>query len=515
MTEVISVRFKNKGKIYFFSPNGNNVKKGDNVIVETAKGMEYAECVRENHPVDDGIIIPPLRPVVRIATRDDAYRASMNKQKELEAFEICKNKIADHKLDMKLVDVEYSFDGTKILFCFTSEGRVDFRDLVKDLAGTFKMRIELRQIGVRDEARMLGGLGICGKPFCCAQFLNDFQPVSIKMAKTQGLSLNPMKISGSCGRLMCCLKYEQDAYEDLVKKVPKVDAFVETPDGKGMVTDVNLLRSRVRVKLETQNDLTLRTYEAEDIRVLGGKAQRAEYLAAVEAGTEAPLPKRVPAASFEHKKPIEYDLPEVTFKNHEEEAPTRELTREEIIQNNRKNRKKALEKAAAEQKASNSAEQKEESQSKKQRNPRPEKKQKKQENKPSKAENKPVNQEKPVEIAPVEKQERSDKKRGFKHKQNNKSGNAAAPVEQNAEPKQDNAQNENGGKKKFGDKFRSRKNKQKTGEQKQPDAQPQQNAPQPKAQTAESVEQKQSKPHHRPYYRKRNSNKNQNKPNQQ
>ena len=234
MTEVVSVHFKSKGKVYFFDPNGMEVKKGDNVIVETAKGLEYAECVRGNHEVDDASLIPPLRPIIRIATAEDTKRAEENKKKEAEAFEICREKIEKHELDMKLVDVEYNFEGNKILFFFTSDGRVDFRELVKDLAAIFKTRIELRQIGVRDEARMLGGLGICGRPFCCAQFLDDFQPVSIKMAKTQGLSLNPTKISGTCGRLMCCLKYEQDAYEDLVKRVPKVDAFVETPMGKAL-----------------------------------------------------------------------------------------------------------------------------------------------------------------------------------------------------------------------------------------------------------------------------------------
>ena len=279
MTEVISVRFKSKGKVYFFSPNGITVTPGGFVIVETAKGLEYAECVRGNHEVEDDVVIPPLRPVIRLATDEDAKRAEENRKKEKEAFEICKKKIEQHELDMKLVDVEYNFEGNKILFFFTSDGRVDFRDLVKDLASIFKTRIELRQIGVRDEARMLGGLGICGKPFCCAQFLDDFQPVSIKMAKTQGLSLNPTKISGTCGRLMCCLKYEQEAYEDLVKDVPKVDSFVDTPDGKGLVIDVNLLRGKVRVKLDEHSELTMKTYEAAEVQVLGGKAARAEYLA--------------------------------------------------------------------------------------------------------------------------------------------------------------------------------------------------------------------------------------------
>lgn len=297
MTEVISVRFKNKGKIYFFDPNNVAAEKGDYLVVETAKGLEYAECVRGNHEVDDASVIPPLRPVIRIATPQDIARAEENKKKEAEALEICRDKIEKHGLEMKLVDVEYNFEGNKILFFFTSDGRVDFRDLVKDLAGVFKTRIELRQIGIRDEARMLGGLGICGKPFCCTQFLDDFQPVSIKMAKTQGLSLNPTKISGTCGRLMCCLKYEQNAYEDLVKNVPKVDAFVDTPAGKGSVIDVNLLRSRVRVKLADTHELTIKTFEADEVEVLGGKAARAEYEAAKADGRITPPvpPRRQPA----------------------------------------------------------------------------------------------------------------------------------------------------------------------------------------------------------------------------
>ena len=207
---------------------------------------------------------------------------------------ICRQRIEKHGLEMKLVDVEYNFEGSKILFFFTSEGRVDFRELVKDLAGIFKTRIELRQIGVRDEARMLGGLGICGRPFCCAQFLDDFQPVSIKMAKTQGLSLNPVKISGSCGRLMCCLKYEQDAYEELVQSVPKIDAFVETPAGVGTVVDVNLLKGTVRVRLEDPNDMSMKTFEAAEVTVLGGKAKRAEYLAALAEGRIEPPQKSQP-----------------------------------------------------------------------------------------------------------------------------------------------------------------------------------------------------------------------------
>ena len=284
MTEIVSIRFKNKGKTYFFAPNGNTVADGDPVIVETSKGPEFAVCTWGNHWVDDTRVVQPLRPVLRRATPEDVRRNEQNEAREAEAFRICQEKIAERGMDMKLVDVEYSFDGSKILFFFTSEGRVDFRELVKDLAGVFHTRIELRQIGVRDEAKMLGGLGICGRPFCCRQFMDDFHPVSIKMAKTQGLSLNPTKISGTCGRLMCCLKYEQAAYEDLVKQAPKVDAFVDTPGGKGTVVNVNLLRSYAKVRLEDSGDTIPKTYPFDELEILGGKARRAEYIAARDAG---------------------------------------------------------------------------------------------------------------------------------------------------------------------------------------------------------------------------------------
>ena len=309
MTEVISIRFKNKGKVYYFDPAGQQYAEGDNVIVETSKGLEYTWCSEGNHMVDDSLVVQPLMPAVRAATAEDTARYEENKKKEAEAFAICEEKIKKHGMDMKLVDVEYSFDGSKILFFFTSDGRVDFRDLVKDLASVFKTRIELRQIGVRDESRMLGGLGICGRPFCCSQFLDEFHPVSIKMAKTQGLSLNPTKISGTCGRLMCCLKYEQAAYEDLIKKAPKVDAFVDTVEGKGSIVSVNLFRGNAKVRLEDTNDTTLHSFDFDDIEVLGGKARRAEYIAAKaegrleEAGFKpSPLPKPEP-------------LPEVVFTN--------------------------------------------------------------------------------------------------------------------------------------------------------------------------------------------------------
>ena len=252
MTEIIGVRFKSGGKQYYFDPRGLAVRPGQGVIIETSRGLEYGECAQGNTMVEDEAVVQPLRPLVRLATERDLDIVARNREKEKKAFAICQEKIAAHGLDMKLVEVEYNFEGSKILFFFTSDGRVDFRALVKDLASVFHTRIELRQIGVRDEAKMLGGLGICGKPFCCATFLDEFQPVSIKMAKTQNLSLNPTKISGTCGRLMCCLKYEQEAYEDAVHRMPKNESFVETPDGVGTVTQVNLLRETVKVRLEDQ-----------------------------------------------------------------------------------------------------------------------------------------------------------------------------------------------------------------------------------------------------------------------
>ena len=254
MTEIIGVRFKSGGKQYYFDPQGQQVAPGQGVIIETSRGLEYGECTQGNTMVEDEEVVQPLRPLVRLATDRDLETVERNHEKEKRAFTICQEKIAAHGLDMKLVEVEYSFEGNKILFFFTSEGRVDFRALVKDLASVFHARIELRQIGVRDEAKMLGGLGICGRPLCCASFLDEFQPVSIKMAKTQNLSLNPTKISGTCGRLMCCLKYEQEAYEDAVRRMPKNESFVETPEGVGTVSQVNLLRETVKVRLDDQPD---------------------------------------------------------------------------------------------------------------------------------------------------------------------------------------------------------------------------------------------------------------------
>ena len=260
MTEVISVKFKNRGKVYFFDPHGIAVRTGEKVVVETSRGLELAECVQGSHAVPDETVVQPLRSLARIATKDDLRIEEINRRREKEAFAICKQKIAEHGLDMKLVDVECSFEGNKTMFFFTSDGRVDFRELVKDLASVFRNRIELRQIGVRDESKMIGGLGICGQPFCCSRFLKDFQPVSIKMAKEQGLSLNPTKISGACGRLMCCLSYEENAYEYLNSIMPMVGSTVRTPDGLGTVLEVNPISGYLRVRCGTEA-LTPRYYK--------------------------------------------------------------------------------------------------------------------------------------------------------------------------------------------------------------------------------------------------------------
>ena len=274
MTEVIGVRFRGGCKEYYFDPHGITVEPNQFVIVETAQGLEYAQCVSGNHEVEDDSVVQPLRPLVRVATENDDRTYAYNKTREKNAFEVCQKKILERGLDMKLVRVESNFDGSKIIFFFTSDGRVDFRELVRDLAGVFRARIELRQIGVRDEAKMLGGLGICGRPFCCSQFLDDFVPVSIKMAKTQNLSLNPTKISGTCGRLMCCLKYEQNAYEDAVRRCPKAESFVATPDGLGNVSSVDILREQVLVRLDGQNEGPKR-YRTCEIQVLrNGKGSR-------------------------------------------------------------------------------------------------------------------------------------------------------------------------------------------------------------------------------------------------
>ena len=272
MTEVISVRFRGGCKNYYFDPKGLQVKMGEQVIVETAQGAEFATCTEGNHEVDDSAIVKPLSAMVRMATDSDRRTVEYNRKRESEAFDICEKKIAEHNLDMKLTKVEYSFDARQIVFFFTADGRVDFRELVKDLAAEFHTRIELRQIGVRDEAKMLGGIGICGQPYCCKQFLNDFEAVSIKMAKEQGLSLNPTKVSGSCGRLMCCLKYEQDAYEHLASFTPRVGAIVKTRDGKATVIDSNLISGNLIVKLTDTESMPFKVHR-DDVKLLSYKGK--------------------------------------------------------------------------------------------------------------------------------------------------------------------------------------------------------------------------------------------------
>lgn len=279
MTEVIGVRFKNVGKIYYFDPAGIAFAAGDHVIVETARGVECGEVVMPAREVDDDQIVQPLKSVLRAATVEDLRRMKENARKEKEAFRICLKKIADHGLGMKLIDAEYTFDNNKVLFYFTADGRVDFRELVKDLASVFRTRIELRQIGVRDEAKMLGGLGVCGKPFCCSTFLGDFQPVSIKMAKEQGLSLNPIKISGTCGRLMCCLKFEEEAYEDLLRTTPRVGTPVHTPEGRGVVEEVHLLTGQLKVRLDKEADAPAKSFHKSMVKLLKngeGKTEKPE-----------------------------------------------------------------------------------------------------------------------------------------------------------------------------------------------------------------------------------------------
>jgi len=267
MTEIVGVRFKKLGKVYYFSPAGLSLQKEQPVVVETSRGVELGEVMLPNKLVEDEKIVPPLKSVVRVATEKDLATAAENEKKEKEAFAICQKKIAEHKLDMRLVAAEYTFDLGKLLFYFTADGRVDFRELVKDLASVFRTRIELRQIGVRDEAKMIGGLGICGKPLCCATFMDDFQPVSINMAKEQSLSLNPTKISGTCGRLMCCLKFEHEAYQYLLKNTPTIDSLVMTPEGQGVVIDVNLLKSMCKVRLDAAPE-TPRFFAGSECQVL-------------------------------------------------------------------------------------------------------------------------------------------------------------------------------------------------------------------------------------------------------
>ena len=331
MVNVIGVRFENAGKLYFFDQGDMWPTPGDYVLVETSRGIEFGEVVTGIKEIDDATLQSPLKPVVRIASAEDLQHFKDNKAAEKEAYQVCQKKISEHKLDMKLVSVEYTFDNSKILFYFTANGRVDFRSLVKDLAGVFKTRIELRQIGVRDEAKMLGGLGVCGRPICCGTFLGDFQPVSIKMAKEQNLSLNPTKISGVCGRLMCCLKYEQDQYEQTRKKMPKVGKEVITPDGPGVVWDLNVIKETVCVRIQKGDSSELRDYPMEEVQRPGAAPRREEP-------AETPAVKEAPAAeSAEGEQAVERPVREERKPRREEGEKTQE--RREKRENRREERK--------------------------------------------------------------------------------------------------------------------------------------------------------------------------------
>ncbi len=334
MTEVVSVKFKGRGKAYYFAPGDCTLRTGEAVVVETAKGLEIGRCRLGNHFVADERVVPPLRPVVRKATADDLRIEELCRKREKEAFKIGQQKIAARKLDMKLVDVECNFEGNKIIFFFTSDGRVDFRELVRDLATVFRSRIELRQIGVRDEAKMLGGLGICGRPFCCHQFLNDFQPVSTKMAKVQNMSLNPTKISGICGRLMCCLRYEQAAYEDLVKNTPKNNAFVETVDGYGNVVQQNLLRQQVKVRLDGNGgEAVVKTYPVDEVAAVpGGRPKPGEPLPHVlQVKPKAKKEEEPPQENAPWTRPVLF----AGMEPNPADAPTRPVPEEPTVKNRR------------------------------------------------------------------------------------------------------------------------------------------------------------------------------------
>ena len=315
---VVDIQFRPGQKVYYFDPAGLELRQGDHVIIDTARGPEFGICASGVHSISQAEVVSPLRSVLRIATAQDEKVMAENRAKEKKAHEVCLEKIAEQGLDMQLVSAECAFDGSKIIFFFTADERVDFRELVKNLAAIFHTRIELRQIGVRDKEKMVGGLGICGRPFCCATFLDDFQPVSIKMAKTQNLSLNPTKISGTCGRLMCCLKYEQDAYEDLLRSAPKAESFVDTPDGRGTVVEVDLLRQRVKVRLEDQPE-TIVTHPNEEIAVLrSGKAKKTD--APIPADL-APISGRRPKQEEDREQRLTLEPVRIRSKEEPEEAP--------------------------------------------------------------------------------------------------------------------------------------------------------------------------------------------------
>ena len=343
--EVVDIQFRAGQKVYFFDPAGLKLRAGDHVIIDTARGAEYGICAGGNHMIREKDVVAPLRSVLRLATAQDEKTVEENRAKEKRAFDVCLQKIAEQQLDMQLVSAECAFDGSKLLFFFTADERVDFRELVKSLASVFHTRIELRQIGVRDKAKMVGGLGICGRPFCCASFLDDFQPVSIKMAKTQNLSLNPAKISGTCGRLMCCLKYEQDAYEDLIRNAPKAESFVDTPEGRGTVVEVDLLRSRVKVRMEDQPE-NIHTFANEDIAILrSGKAKKNDPpipvdLAPISGNGKQRKPEPKEAEFEPALDPIRFRYSTEAVVEEPEELPEVEETEEETVTPEQKKRRR-------------------------------------------------------------------------------------------------------------------------------------------------------------------------------
>ena len=358
--EVVDVQFRPGQKVYFFDPAGSTYQTGDHLIIETARGPEYGICAGGNHAISEKDVVAPLRQVLRIATAQDEKTVEDNRAKEKRAFEVCSQKILEHGLDMQLVSAECAFDGSKILFFFTADERIDFRELVKNLASVFHTRIELRQIGVRDKAKMVGGLGICGRPFCCASFLDDFQPVSIKMAKTQNLSLNPTKISGTCGRLMCCLKYEQDAYEDLIRNAPKAESFVDTPEGRGTVVEIDLLRSRVKVRMEDSPE-TISVFANDDIAILrSGKAKKNDPPIPADLAPISGSGKRQEKPRFEEPTPVALDsirfryseetIAEETSLQEETEVAAAEDTGRNARRKNRRNRQNREQKASREEK---------------------------------------------------------------------------------------------------------------------------------------------------------------------
>ena len=341
--EVVDIQFRPGQKIYYFDPAGFTCKTGDHVIIDTARGPEYGICAGGNHRISSKDVVAPLRSVIRMACEKDEKNVAENRAKEKKAHEVCLQKIEELGLDMQLVSAECTFDGSKILFFFTADERVDFRELVKNLAATFHTRIELRQIGVRDKAKMVGGLGICGRPFCCASFLDDFQPVSIKMAKTQNLSLNPTKISGTCGRLMCCLKYEQDAYEDLIRRSPKEESFVDTPEGRGTVLSLNLLRQQVKVQMEGSPE-TVGTFRVDEIAVLrNGKAKKNDPPIPADLAPISGSGKRQRRHDDEEKPLLEpirfrYSTENVVEEKEEQEAPAVEEAEQKSSRSRRRRR---------------------------------------------------------------------------------------------------------------------------------------------------------------------------------